>query len=504
MSTAYPWRRTIIALLAITVAVIFALTPPPSQLIDEVTDVLASTSRNITREEAYNRALSLSPKIMAMIGIAIMALILWSTEAIPIPLTGVLIILFIALFNIMPLSTAVSYIAADVNILILAGLVISVALSRHSVDKYLSLKVLSVMGNRADMIVLGMILSTALLSMWIPNTAAAAIMIPVAVGILELLGAKKGDSKLGKAMMIGVAYGASIGGIGTPVGTPPVPITIRNVKEATNVDISFATWMMWGVPLSLLLVVLAWILLMLFYKPEVSKISESYRIVTEELRKLGGLVGSRRKTLFLFLVAVVLWLLDPIMSNYVANWTYVVSLIIITIFIAPGLGVLDWDYAAREIDWGTLFLVAGGLALGGGLRATRITDLLSRLISTYLRGLSPVTMLFIVGLISGLAITIFCSITATSSAMVPIAIAIAKALNLNPLIAAVTAGIASCFAFLLPANTPPNAIAYSHGYFKSSEMARVGIVLIIASVLVTLPFAVFIVPYIMRAPLVTE
>ncbi|MEM5822727.1 MAG: DASS family sodium-coupled anion symporter [Ignisphaera sp.] len=533
MNTGVLNKRTIIAIAAFAVAILIATIPPPDQLVNQITNIIYETEKSkttvltcstleitssinetienvqvkctyqLSREEAAVKARSLAPKVMAMIGLIALALILWSTEAVPIPLTGIIIILLLSIFNIMPLATALSYIASEVNILILAGLVISVGLSKHSVDRYISLKILNIMGERAERIVLGMILSTALISMWIPNTAAAAIMIPVAVGILDLLGARKGESNLAKAMMIGVAFGASIGGIGTPVGTPPVPITIDNVKRATGIDISFATWMAWGIPLSIILVFVAWILLILFYKPEVKVIENSRRIVTEELEKLGGLTGYRRKTLLLFFSAIVLWLLDPVMSRYVSGWTYIVSLVIIILFIIPGAGVLDWVEAAREVDWGTLFLVAGGLALGSGLRATRITDLISSVISQQLYGLNPIMMLGIIGLVAGFAITVFCSITATSSAMVPIAIAMAKALNLHPLVAGVVAGVSSCFAFLLPANTPPNAIAYSHGYFRSSEMARVGLLLIILSVLISLPFAIVIVPRVMGISLTT-
>lgn len=454
----------------------------------------------------------LTQKSMAMIGVAILALVYWSTECVPIPVTGLTVITLIAIWGLTPevkvvaggvtrvrgpIEVAISYIASDVNILILAGLVIAVALSKYGVDRYLALKLLNAMGERADRIVLGMMVSVAAISMWIPNTAAAAIMVPVAVGMLNLLNAKRGESNLGKAMMIGVAYAASIGGIGTPVGTPPVPITIRNVKETSGIEIGFATWMSWGVPISLVLVVVAWLLLMRIFKPEVESVVGGKEIIEKELSKIGGLVGARRKALTLFLVAVVLWLMDPIMVNYVKGWTYLVSLIIIILFVAPGVGVLDWRDVSREADWGTLFLVAGGLALGDGLRVSGLVDIISRGVADAISGSEPVIVLVIIGLISSFAITIFCSITATSSAMVPVAIGIARALGVHPLVAGVVAGIASCFAFLLPANTPPNAIAYSYGYFKSYEMAKAGAMLILVSVVITLPFALILVPAVM-------
>ncbi|MEM0326674.1 MAG: DASS family sodium-coupled anion symporter [Desulfurococcaceae archaeon] len=484
-------RKMLIAGATLLVAIAVAFAPPPE---------------------------GLTPEAMKMLGVVILALVYWATECVPIPVTGLVIITLIALWGLTPqvqvsygatprprspLNVAVSYIAADVNILILAGLVIAAGLSKHSVDRYLALKLLRAMGEHSDRIVLGVMLSVAAISMWIPNTAAAAIMVPVAVGMLNLIGARKGESNLGKAMMIGVAYAASIGGIGTPVGTPPVPITISNVKDETGIYIGFATWMAWGVPLSLVLVFVAWFILTRLFKPEVKVITGGKEIVEKELAKIGGLVGERRKALMLFLVAVALWLMDPIMKKYVTDWTYFVSLVIIVLFLAPGIGVLSWRDASREVDWGTLFLVAGGLALGDGLRVSGLVDVISKGAATQLSGLNPILVLSIVGLISSLAITVFCSITATSSAMVPVSIGIAKALGLHPAIAAITSGVASCFAFLLPANTPPNAIAYSYGYFKSYEMAKAGIILIVVSVLIALPFALLLAPAVLGVGLVS-
>lgn len=478
-------RKTIVAVAALLLCIMIAFIPPPE---------------------------GLTQKSMAMIGIAILALVYWSTECVPIPVTGLVVITLIAFWGLTPdvrmvlggvtrvrgpVDVAISYIASDVNILILAGLVIAVALSKYGVDKYLALKMLHAMGERADRIVLGMMLSVAAISMWIPNTAAAAIMVPVAVGMLNLMNAKKGESNLGKAMMIGVAYAASIGGIGTPVGTPPVPITIKNVKDTSGVDIGFASWMAWGVPISLVLVIVAWALLMKVFKPEVELIAGGREIVEKEIAKIGKLEGARRKALALFLVAVVLWLMDPLMSSYIKGWTYLVSLIITILFVAPAIGVLDWRDVSRDVDWGTLFLVAGGLALGDGLRVSGLVDVISSGVAQAISGADPIVVLVIIGLISSFAITLFCSITATSATMVPVAIGIARALGVHPLVAGVVAGIASCFAFLLPANTPPNAIAYSYGYFKSHEMAKAGVLLILASVAITLPFSLLLVPAVM-------
>jgi sodium-dependent dicarboxylate transporter 2/3/5 len=440
-------------------------------------------------------------KAWRMIWVIALAVIYWASEWVPMAVTGIAIILLLVVLGILPFDRAFGYVADKVIALILAGEMLSVALAKHGVDRYLSLKILSFAGERADRVVLGLMLSTAFISMWIPNTASAAIMAPIAAGMLALFKAEKGRSNLGKAMMIGVAYAATIGGMGTPVGTPPVPITISNVEKASGVSIGFATWMVWGVPLALILTLVAWAELILMYKPEVRELPGGRRVIEEELRKIGGLAGDRLKTLLLFIAVAALWISDPVASRFLKDWTYIVSLIAMVALAMPGVGVLTWEDIARGVDWGIIFLLAGGLALGGGLKESGLVELVARGVQHYLSGLSPVAMVVVISLISSLLIVVFCSITATSAFAVPLAIAMARGLNINPVVAGVAAGIASCFAFLLPANTPPNAITYSYGYFKNYEMAKSGIVLVLVSTLISVLFSAYVVPAVLGVPI---
>jgi sodium-dependent dicarboxylate transporter 2/3/5 len=432
----------------------------------------------------------LSQKGMAMLGIAFLALVYWSTECVPIPVTGLVVMLLTTLYGVFPISKSVSFIASKVNVLFIAGLVLSVALATYKLDKLLGLKILSLVGERADMIVLGMMLSTAFISMWMSNTAAAALMAPVAAGILSMLNAKQGESNLGKALMIGVAYAATIGGIGTPVGTPPVPITMGNIESSLKIRISFVQWMAWGVPVVLILTLIAWRILLLLYPPEQVATGVSREAIKRELESLGPLTPEQKRALALMATAVALWLVEPLArlllssQPWAPDWTYVVSLVVIILSFVPGVGVLK-ARQINEIDWGVVLLIAGGLALGEGLRETGVLKLLAESIKGPLQAYPPSLVIVIIAAISALSITVICSITATTATMVPFAISVATALGLDPktsAVAAVAAGLASCYAFLLPANTPPNAIAYSYGYFKSHEMARAGALLMLAGI----------------------
>jgi len=424
----------------------------------------------------------LSQEARYMLGITFVAIACWVTECISIPLTGIVIIFLQSVLGVLPLSQGLSYVASKVNVLIFAGLVISIALSKYQLDRLLSLKMVSLVGDRIDRIVLAMMMATSLLSMWVPNTAAAAIMVPIAFGILNLVEARPGESELGKAMMIGIAYAASIGGMGTPVGTPPSSVTIGFLKELAGIEVTFLQWMARGVPVSLAMTLIAWKLLLLLFKPEVSRIEGGREIVEAELSKMGKLTGKQTQTLLLFAVSVVLWLMDSFLP-VLKDWMYLASMLIVIAFLLPGVGVLSWREVSKEADWGVLFLVAGGLALGGGLSKVGLIGLLSKWVGGWLSGLNPNVVAALMVLIVSFSILVFCSVTATSSAFVPIAIGIALELGIEPRLLGMAAGFASCFAFFLPANTPPNAIAYSYGYFKNYEMAKSGFLLTVMGAL---------------------
>jgi len=246
---------------------------------------------------------SFSPEAKAMVAITFVAIIYWVTECVPIPVTGIVIILLEVLFGIFPIEKGLSYLASKVNALVFAGLVISIALSKYGLDRYLSLKITSIVGESTDKIILGMMFSTAFLSMWISNTAASAIMAPIAVGILHLTKAERGTSNLGKAMMIGIAYSASIGGMGTPVGTPPSAVTISFLESIAGIKVNFLQWAIRGMPIAIILTFIAWKLLLILYPPELKQIPGGKALIEEELRKLGKLNREQKKSVVVVFVS---------------------------------------------------------------------------------------------------------------------------------------------------------------------------------------------------------
>jgi len=434
---------------------------------------------------------TLSARIM--IAIAFIAVVFWVTECIPIPVTALLVILLQGLFGIMPFTDSFSYIAHPVNALLIAGFIIAGSLKKYDLDRRIGLKIISFMGNSTSQLVLGVMIATAFLSMWISNTAATAIMIPIGIGVIKKSSNGNHGSNMSKLMVIGTAFAANIGGIGTPLGTPPVPITIGFLNELAGISISFFDWIIRALPLVIILVPIAWKLLTIIYPPELKDVEAGTRNIKKELREMGRLTNKQKHVIILFIFAIVLWFLDSFgfFLPLPENWLYIASLIIALIYVFPGVGALTWKEAEKEINWGILILIGGGLALGSGLLRSGVIDIVAGYMENLLVGTSLFTVIAAVALVTAFSITLFSSLTATSSAFVPIAIALAMKLDVSPLLLALVAGVASCFAFLLPVNTPPNAIAYDTGYFKTIEMTKPGVILTIICVSILVAVAFF-------------
>jgi len=425
-----------------------------------------------------------SQDAIIMLAIAFIGAVFWITECIPIPLTALVIIVLQGVFGIQHIGDAISFIATPVNSLIFAGYVIATAFSKYDLDKRVSLEIISLMGEKTSKLILGIMISTAFLSMWISNTAATAIMIPISLGIISMENINKGESNLGKTMMLGIAYSANVGGMGTPAGTPASSITVAFLDDMAGIQISFLDWMIRAVPVVIFIIPLIWfVLCYIIYPLEIKRISGGVKKVKRELEEMGNLSFKQKHVFILFALSIVLWVSDsflPLMSG----WLYIASLLIILLFLTPVIGVVNWKETKNNIDWGIFILVGGGLALGSGLEQSGVIEILSTYMSITLEGANVFTIIGTIGLISSFSITLFSSLTATSSTFVPIAIALAVRFNMSVILLAMVAGLGACLAFLLPANTPPNAISYSYGYYNTYEMIKAGLPITVFSVIV--------------------
>jgi len=418
--------------------------------------------------------LSMDQKIM--IAIAFSAAVLWVTEALPIAVTALLVIILQGVLGIQPVEEVLAYIATPVNTLLLAGFIIAGALKKYDLDRMIGLRFISLMGEKTENLILGVMLATTFLSMWISNTASTAIMLPIGLGIIKKAVDDPKGTNMGKAMVIGIAFTANIGGMGTPVGTPPVPITLGFLRDE-GIYISFGGWMIRAIPVIMLCIPLVWKLMVTLYEPEVKRIKGGTEEVKKELDKMGKLTWKQKHVIVLFFIAVVMWLLDPL-GVYLPlpdDWIYIASLLISMMFIFPKIGVIGWKEASDEIGWGVFVLVGGGLALGSGLKKTGVIGIITDHMEVFLADTHLLVIVGSIALITAFSITLFSSLTATSSTFVPVSISLATTLAIEPILIAPVAGMAACLAFLLPANTPPNALAYKTDVFKTYEMTKAGV-----------------------------
>ncbi|ABR46921.1 anion transporter [Alkaliphilus metalliredigens QYMF] len=432
---------------------------------------------------------------LRMLFIALAAAILWMTEAIPIGVTALVIILLQALYGITPLTNGLALIAHPVNAVVLVGYLLAGALVSSGMDKRLSLTIISKMGEKTSRLMLGIMFVTAFLSMWMSNTATTAIMVPIAAGILTMAGAKPLKSNLGKALFIGIAFSANIGGMGTPTGTPANPIAIALLHSLAGIQLSFLDWMVRALPLVIVLLPVSWLVLLKVYPLEIKVVEGGLDAVKKQLKDMGPLKNTEKKVMILFSSAIFLWLLDSFIP-LPKDWIYIVAVFLTIILVTPKIGFMTWKHAQGLIGWEVLFLVGGGLSMGAGLKATGTIDWIAGLLSSSLGQMPEGLAMAVITAATGLGITVFCSLSGTATTFVPIAIVLALNFGWDPIAFAVAAGLASSFAFLLPANAAPNAVAYGSGYFKTLDMFKAGAIMIIFSIVIQGVLSGFVLPFI--------
>lgn len=430
---------------------------------------------------ALVRPAGLSLPAWRMLMVALAAALLWMTEAVPLGITSLMIILSVAMLDILPLGAGLALVFHPVSAVVFAGFCLATALQKYGLDRRLSLALLLRMGQRTDRAVLGMMLATCLLSTMISNTAATAVMMVIALGVLRTAGVVPGQSNLGRAMLIGIPYAASIGGMGTPAGTPGNVITIALLRDMAGVSMSFLGWTLLALPVLVLALPAAWRLLISMYPPEVGRLD-----LTEcrgALAEMGRFGPEERRVAAIFGLTILLWAAEPFFRAP-ADWTSLVGLLAVILLSLPRAGVLEWKDIHEHTGWNIFLLIGGGLAMGNGLVRTGAVAWLARLLTSLVAAWPGWLVLSLISVATALAIMVFCTISGTATTMVPLAVGLALAAAWEPRTFAMVAGLSSSFAFLLPANAAPNALAYSSGYFRSGEMLRAGIVLMGTCVLI--------------------
>jgi solute carrier family 13 (sodium-dependent dicarboxylate transporter), member 2/3/5 len=451
-------------------------------------------------------------------------IIYWLSEAIPIPATAVLALALCVVLNVPgiglnaeddPGDVVFGYFADPTIFLFIGAFIIAQAMITHGVDRRFAFRILSIPGvSRSTygvIIAFGAIAAS--ISAFISNTATAAMLLPIGLGMMGALGGLVGEQsdtdrdvsrlRFGTALMLMISYGAGVGGLLTPIGTPPNLIGIAFIEQETGVSISFFSWVVAAFPICLLMFAFLCVILILLNRPEVRRISGAEEYVNEERSKLGSLSRGEKNTLVAFGLAVFLWILPGVVALIFGSESTAYSIVYgrldegtVAILAAVLLFILPVNWAERrftmtwndavKIDWGTIILFGSGIALGTLLSETGLAETIGNGIAETF-GFTSLLAVSAVSALIAILISETTSNTASATIVVPIVIPIANAAGLDPVIPALAAIFGASFGFMMPVSTPQNAVVYGSGMIPITKMVRSGIVFdIIGLILIVL------------------
>ncbi len=450
----------------------------------------------------------LAPEAKSVAAVTALMVLFWVSGVIPLEATALLpLVLFPALGVLTPVQVAKSY-GDEVIFLFLGGFIIAMSMQRWGLHRRIALQIIRIVGASPRRLVLGFMLATAFLSMWISNTATTMMMIPIAVAIILTVmpgitrSPENPDGEqqaLARCLIVSIPYAASIGGIATIIGTPPNGIFISQLAaifpDAPAID--FFTWMKFGVPFAVAFLLLAWVWLTRGpYRHMVATLPSARGIIQEELTKLGPISAGERWTLIVFTLTALAWIfeqtkeiggivipgLDIIFPGIKDSTIAIFGALLL--FVLPvdtkeGIFTMDWKWAVK-IPWGILLLFGGGIALSSGFLESGLAAAIVESL-TLIHGLPVILLLFVVAMGIVLAGEI-ASNTAIAAILMPIMAVTAVSMGVNPIILMMTAAVCASIGFMLPVATPPNAIAFGSGYINAKDLLRSGWVLDIIGV----------------------
>lgn len=460
----------------------------------------------------------------ATLGMLAWMAVWWMTEAVDIEVTSLLPVVAFPLFGIAPIETAAAPYASSIVFLFLGGFVLALAIHRSGLDRRIAFLTLRLVGTTPARLVAGMLVACAFLSMWVSNTAAAAMMVPIATAVVGLvMRARTGaaydpalrsaperadERNFATALVLAIAYGASIGGVATLIGSPPNGIAARFIEQTYGVPVTFVSWLAIGLPLTVLFLPVIWfVLVRVAFPSRLGPVAGGREFLDAELRGLGPVSGAERIVLGVFLATVLLWIARPWLATVGLGGVRpfaglsdagIAMLAAMALFLVPvpgagGACAMDWAYA-RRLPWGVLLLFGGGLSLAAATEATGVAAFIGSQ-TAHLGGMPALAVVLAV-----VALTTFASELTSNTAqvalMLPLLAAAAPGLGVPPELLLVPCTLAASLAFMMPVGTPPNAIVFGTGLVRIPQMVRAGLLLNLAGIAVITVLA-----YLVIAPL---
>ncbi|MBW9221323.1 SLC13 family permease [Methanothermococcus sp. SCGC AD-155-M21] len=461
-------------------------------------------------EEINNKATQM--KYVA--ALALLMVIWWMGEAIPLPATALLPLIILPILGVSEMKEVAPSYASTIIFLFMGGFMIAAAMMKWGLHRRLSLIIIKIIGTSSRRIILGFMVATAFLSMWISNTATTMMMMPIALAIilhLSKMGVGSNHSRFGIALMLGIAYAATIGGVSTIIGTPPNAIVVGTlpILFPDAPPITFTDWIVVGVPISWTFLLISWfVLVYLTNPPEIKEIPGGKRVIEEELKKLGPWSKGEKTVLVVFILTALAWINSspktigdifipgiktflPFVDDKVIAMISAISLFLIPVNLRKGEFALGWD-GAKNIPWGILLLFGGGIALSKAFMKSGLANWIGNNFM-FLEGMPLIVIIFVIVTLT-IFLTEMTSNIAITTLMMPIMASFALAIGEDPRLFMISTAIAASFAFMLPVATPPNAIVFGTGYVTMPQMVRNGFILNLISIFIITLFCYILVP----------
>jgi len=434
------------------------------------------------------------PEAWKVLGVALWMAFWWLTEALPVSVTALLPLIIFPPLGIFSFKASAAPYAHPLIFLFMGGFIIAKAIEAWNLHRRIALLIVRAFGTRPDYLIAGFMLATATLSMWVSNTATTVMMLPIAISIIGVLNEKEDPeiaANTATALLLGIAYSASIGGVGTLVGTPPNALLAAFVQERLGIELGFAKWMTIGLPVVFIMLPLAWMLLTRVTCPVARRpIPGADDIITAEVAALGPMSIEEKRVLAVFTLTALSWICRPLITNIFPDIGLTDSGIALigalSLFIVPtgkgdGSSLMNWPRAVT-LPWGVLLLFGGGLSLAGAISNSGLADT----IGGGLVGLVGFPTLVIVIAVTTLIVflTEITSNTATSAVFLPIVATVADGMGIAPLELTIPVALAASCAFMMPVATPPNAIVFASDRLTVAQMAKAGFLLNLVAIVV--------------------
>jgi sodium-dependent dicarboxylate transporter 2/3/5 len=438
----------------------------------------------------------------------------WVTEALPMPVVALMPLVLFPLLKISNLEDTAAPYAHPVIFLFMGGFMLGLAIEKWNLHRRIALNIVRITGTSGDRIVLGFILATGLLSMWLSNTATTMMMFPIALSVIHVMKENhRGEGNIGyfsMTLMLAIAYASNLGGIATIIGTPPNVAYVGHIKEKFNYDIGFVDWMLVCMPLSILLLFsLYWVMVKWLFPSRIRSDEATRQLITSEITQLGPTSIAEKRVLIIFACTAFLWIarktINDLQSVVTLDDTIIAVMCALALFICPAgpvndnetttrrEGLLDWNDTSK-MAWGILLLFGGGISLANALENAGLIENLGGWIAQFsANGFILVLMITI--------ISVFISEVMSNVAQVivfaPVVSSLAVALGMDPLLLGIPMALGASCASMLPMGTPPNAIVFASGHITLRQMTKAGFVMnLVAIVLITL-FCWYILPYVL-------